>query len=202
MKRRSGLYQTKRTDASSEDVTKRLDFETSKALDKTGSINNLQASYYLEVSKAVMASKDPVLYFVHPKIKIQQNEQWKKSLIFVIRFLKKYKMEHTIDTIKTEFPNVNQMIDLKNTNQNSILMDEIMSIAEDLGERTFSSRVAEFFNVSKDNYFQEHPQVETSQEYSYEFESMHMRNHSKSRFVDSGMFAPDPNEAKKKKYFK
>ena len=202
MRRKTSKYQPKKAEEPSEDQTKRLDFETSKALDKTGTINNLQAMYYSEVSKAVVSTKNPVLHFVQPKIKIQQNEQWKRSLIFVIRFLRKYKMEHTIETIKTEFPRMNQMFDLKNINQNPLLMDEIMSISDDLGERTFDFRVAEFFNVSKANYFQKHQYGDVSQDYSYEYEPTHIRSHNKSRFVNSDVFAPDPNDAKRKRYFK
>ena len=143
----------KKTPQSPDEKMQRLDVKTSEAIKSSGGSNVLQAKYYKEVASvavnAMEETQNPLLYFAQPHIMMKNTEQWRQSMIFVIRFLKKYNMQTTLDCIRTEAPGLVKQFNLKQGTKNHIIFDELMGVSEDLGTLDFKYRVNTFFLENK-----------------------------------------------------
>ena len=142
----------KKSPESPNEKMQRLDVKTSEAIKSSGGSNLLQARYYKEVAavavNAMEETQNPLLYFAQPHIMMKDSEHWRQSMVFVIRFLKKYGMQTTLDCIRTEAPGLVKQFNLKAA-KNQIVFDELMGIAEDLGETDFRYKVDAFFRDNK-----------------------------------------------------
>lgn len=131
-----------------EEKPQRLDTKTSEAIKISGGSNLLQAKYYKGVAEvavnAMEETKNPILYFVKPKIMIKESEEWRQTMLFVIRYLKKYNMQTTLDCIRTEAPGIVKKLNLKQAAKTHIIFDELMGTSEDMGETDFRYKVETF----------------------------------------------------------
>ena len=150
------LSQPKGAKKASDDANERmqrLDVKTSQAIKASGGSNVLQARYYREVANVAVHAMDethnPLMYFAQPHIMMKDNEQWRQSMIFVIRFLKKYGMQTTLDCIRTEAPGLVKQFNLKQGTKNHIIFDELMGVSEDLGDTDFRYKVDAFILENK-----------------------------------------------------
>ena len=80
-----------------------LDQKTTESLESHGVTNKLNASYILEVGKAVHSSDIAQFVGLYPHFYIQKTEAWKKSLCVAIAFLRRYKLEFSLEAIEIEY---------------------------------------------------------------------------------------------------
>ena len=124
-----------------ENSESRLDVQTSKALEMCGASNYLQSKYYRKVSKVATLANSRIMYFVQPRVQIPQEERWRQSLIFLFRFLRRYKMENTIKTIVYECPKISNASKIRDSPEFEYTYEELMGISDFLKEFRFRTKV-------------------------------------------------------------
>ena len=129
-----------------ENKSTRIDILTSQIMEKKGCNNYLQGVYYKDVSSVVMDTNNPYFYFVKPHISIKNTLEWRLTMLFVIRYLKKYKMETTLSTISQEYPNITKSLNLRELTSSRILFDDLLVLSEDIGSLGFRDKVEKFFS--------------------------------------------------------
>ena len=115
-------------------------------LNNLGLNNKIQSKYYLEIAKITIESNNPKYYFILPKINIKEDLKFEKSLLFILRFLNKYKMINTIETILCEYPKMIKFVNNNNNLDGLIFFDELMGISEDFSKIDFNYKVNELYD--------------------------------------------------------
>ena len=81
-----------------------LNHEVALAVKEVGGPNFIQASYMKQVCKLVLSSDSEKLDRLQPDVASFDKESWMTALKLAVAFLRRYKMDATISTIKLENP--------------------------------------------------------------------------------------------------
>lgn len=123
---------------------KNLDRETKLAIVKCGGKNNCQARYFQELSSYVVKSEISAFEYLQPDLKIKNSRAWGQALNLVNAYLKRYKMELTLKTMKKEFANNPKTTSYKNTSIIDSTFNNLISFSKDLSKMSFEERVHKF----------------------------------------------------------
>ena len=81
----------------------KLNEDVRDAITKAGGQNYIQASYMRELCKAVLRSESETLDALQPDVIDSKEETWVKALKLSMAFLRRYKMDLTIATMRYEY---------------------------------------------------------------------------------------------------
>ena len=83
----------------------KLNEETAAAVLNSGGVNFLYAEYIHKVLQHVVNSDDTVVERLQPNVRVDlTQEAWRQALCVVLAYLKRFKMDESIQTMRTEFP--------------------------------------------------------------------------------------------------
>lgn len=131
-------------DGASELKQERLDQEVVKAVERAGGTNFVQSEYIKEVAKVAIESESPTLTSVRPNVRIFNTEAWNKSLLIVLAFLKRYKMNQTVETVRLEYPMTPKSTGFSRASELEAAFSDLLALADDLRNVEFQERVALF----------------------------------------------------------
>ena len=81
-----------------------LNDKVAEVVNQAGGPNYIQASYMKEICKLVVASTNEKLDRVQPDVASFEKESWDKAFKLCLAFLRRFRMDATISTIKQENP--------------------------------------------------------------------------------------------------
>ena len=112
-----------------------------------GCLNSVKAEFIKCLSGFVMDSDDFKLLPVKPRVRPMDDKKWARSLCFVVAYLRRYKMEKTLQAMKCECAllpkntGFNRASDLENYFQS------LKKVALMVSDLTFDERVVEFISA-------------------------------------------------------
>ena len=118
-----------------------LDKKVDDAVRSAGGTNNLQARYVREIGKQVNISDDPALDRVRSAVEIPDDPSWQKAFNFCIAYLRRYKMDQTVLSIKDEGAIVPRETGYNRASDVTKQFREFEKISANLGVLTFRDRV-------------------------------------------------------------
>ena len=124
----------------------RLDEETVKAVTKAGGTNFIQSEYIKEVAKVAMGSDSPTLTSIHPNVRINETKGWKQALLLAVAFLKRHKMNQTIETMRTEWAETPKSTGYARASEVENTFSDLLALADDLKNVNFAERVEIFWS--------------------------------------------------------
>lgn len=124
----------------------KLGQEINKAIIKCGGQNNCQAKYFQEMCNYIVGNNNSIYETLQPDIKIKKSKAWNQAIVFVSTYLKRYNMELSLQTMKTEFSNCPKPTNYKNSSIIDAAFSNLIVFSKDLSKMTFEERVQEFNN--------------------------------------------------------
>ena len=122
----------------------RLDEGTVKAVTKAGGTNFIQSEYIKEVAKVAIKSESATLTAVKPHVKVHSTKAWNQALLLAVAFLKRYKMNQTIETLRTEYPETPKSTGYSRASEVEGSFNDLLALADDLKNVKFRERVEIF----------------------------------------------------------
>lgn len=134
-------------------VTKELrhsmNSEITKVMQRNGANSVLHARYIRELGKSLCSSKDPVTLKYKPKLKIiDKDKAWDKALCLVVSYLRRYKMDSTLSSMRDEGATIPKDTGFQKASDVNNAFREFTSVYERLGAQTFRDRVEYFSQPS------------------------------------------------------
>lgn len=120
-----------------------LDDATMKAVTKAGAGNYIQAKYIREVGNVAAESKSTTLSVYRTTPKVLKNKAFSEALLLVVAYLKRYKMNQTIEAIRTEYMETPKTTGYARASEVQSAMDDLLEIARNLEDVQFEQRVRE-----------------------------------------------------------
>lgn len=139
----------------------RLDLEAAEVIRAAGGFNYIQTQYQLEIAKVINGAHNesdnndeenaselqinPILQNLLPQISIiEGNEAWKKAFCLVVAFIKRYKMNSTLATMKVEYENVPKTTGYARSKEVDASFKSILDYAESAKEVKTKDRIKQF----------------------------------------------------------
>ena len=118
---------------------------------KAGGVNHFQARSIALTAKYAVGSKNHKLCTLQPRISNMDSDSWRWVFNFVIAYLKRYKMQSTIDAIKYElgnrpFPEHRHAFKPERVDRYFVELLKVLSV---LKQRDFDSSVMRFMEDMK-----------------------------------------------------
>lgn len=124
-----------------------LNDATVNIFEKHGCLNSIRAEFIKCLSESVIKSDNIKLLPVKPRIRPMDDKKWARSLCFAVAYLRRYKMEKTLQAMKYECnllpknTGFNRASDLENYYQS------LKKVALKVSDLTFDERVVEFISA-------------------------------------------------------
>ena len=118
----------------------RLDEEASEAVMKAGGRNFIQARYLCETAAELRNYRSKIIEPLRKHPKVGKNEPWKRAVCVCVAFLKKYRLEMTLKTVRTEFPEVSNATGFHKAEELQREFDELFDIADNLEGKTIGDK--------------------------------------------------------------
>ena len=122
----------------------RLDQQVVKAVSQAGGTNFIQSEYIKEVAKVAIESDSPSLTEVHPNVRIFGTKAWNQAILIVLAFLKRYKMNQTVETIRMEHAMAPKSTGFSRASELDAAFSDLLALADDLRNVSFQERVSLF----------------------------------------------------------
>lgn len=122
---------------------KNIDFsqKITEILTNKGATNHCQSEFIEQVSDIVVHSDNPEFQLIQPRLQIQDSQEWKMALNFVIAYLKMYKMDITLNVIQNEYENISFNTGFKRPKEMDNFFEKLMTISNHLKTKTFKDQV-------------------------------------------------------------
>jgi len=104
-----------------------------------GCDNNLRAQFYTEVARNVVGSS--VLFPIQPKVKNMDSKAWNKSLCFVVSYLRRFKMEKSIQAMKIEYSSIPRNTGFSKVSELDQFFRQLKNMAIKIDDQSFEERV-------------------------------------------------------------
>lgn len=131
--------------ASEESKQERLNQDTAKAVEASGGINYLYAEYIRKVANRVVASEDTIVDRLQPNVHVNiREEAWRQAICVTLAYLKRFKMEESIATMRSEFPETPVKSGYSKRSDLEAFFSETADIISDMKRKNFDRRVKEF----------------------------------------------------------
>ena len=118
-----------------------LDRKVDEMCREHGLTFNLHARYVREIAKQVNLSDDPALDRVSSAVEIPDDPSWQKAFNLCIAFLRRYRMDYTVLSIKDEGAIVPRETGYNKASDVTKQFREFEKISANLGVLTFRDRV-------------------------------------------------------------
>ncbi|OHT16598.1 hypothetical protein TRFO_41709 [Tritrichomonas foetus] len=122
----------------------KLDEETTRIIIKCGGGNNAQARYFQELSSHVVGNENEAFESLQPDMKITNAKAWRQAVCLVNAYLKRYRMELTLQTIKTEYVQNPKSTGYKSASVVDSTMKNLLKLSKDIKNINFEERAQEF----------------------------------------------------------
>ena len=109
-----------------------------------GCENNLNSKFLYEISKIAINNNNSKLISIQPNIKKMDKKVWNQSLCFIISYLRRYKMEKTLQTIKLEYPQIPKSTGFVRASDIDNFFHSIKKTALIVSDQTFDEKIIEF----------------------------------------------------------
>ena len=124
-----------------------LDQKTAKSLEIHGVTNKINAHYLLEIEKAVHSTDITQFIGLHPHFHMENTEAWKRALCAAIAFLRRYKLEYTLESIELEHKHLPNETGFKRGKELDQFFTDIYEKAVFQG-KTFEEHLQEFNEIN------------------------------------------------------
>lgn len=121
--------------------------------EKKGAGNNIRAHFVKDIAKIVINSDNANLLPLQPRVKSMDSAAWSRCLCFVVAYLRRYKMEQTLQAMKHECPILPKNTGFQRASDLEIFFGTIKKTAIVVADQSFDERVIEF----KEKYEAENP---------------------------------------------
>jgi hypothetical protein len=118
-----------------------LDKKVDEAVRTAGGTNNLHAKYIREIGKQINVLDDPALDRLRSAVEIPDDPNWQKAFNLCVAFLRRYKMEATLSSIKDEGAIVPKDTGYARASDVNNQFRDFKKVSEDLALLTFRDRV-------------------------------------------------------------
>jgi hypothetical protein len=122
----------------------RLDEQTGRAVRVSGGSNFLQAEYTKEVALVAMENRRGLIEYLYPEANIMNSEAWTKAFMLAVGFLRRYKMNQTIATIRAEFRDTPRSSVYSRGSEIDQVFKGLLEVSRALKDFSFEERVARF----------------------------------------------------------
>jgi hypothetical protein len=126
------------------ELQEKLNTETMETYYAKGGANDTQARYIAGIAQAVLVDGRDIFTPLKPRIVDHDEQQWVKSICYCIAYLRKYKMEKTLQTIKAECQNLPKSTGFSRTSELGIFWQKLLKTSVRLGDKTFDEWVIEY----------------------------------------------------------
>ncbi|EAX89621.1 hypothetical protein TVAG_257010 [Trichomonas vaginalis G3] len=128
-----------------ENKQEKLNQETAKAVQSSGGINYLYAEYIRKVANRVVQSEDSVVDRLQPNVHVDiKEEAWRQAICVTLAYLKRFKMEESIATMRTEFPETPAKSGYSKRSDLEAFFSETADIISEVKRKNFDKRVKAF----------------------------------------------------------
>ncbi|KAK8833963.1 hypothetical protein M9Y10_011637 [Tritrichomonas musculus] len=140
----------------------RLDSKAAEVIRAVGGFNYIQTQYQLELAKVINGIENetdgntdeaneyhinPILQNLLPQISIVEgNEAWRKAFCLVVAFIKRYKMNSTLATMKIEYDKVPKTTGYARSKEVDASFKSILDYADSAKEVTIKDKIKQFVN--------------------------------------------------------
>ncbi|EAY03158.1 hypothetical protein TVAG_345320 [Trichomonas vaginalis G3] len=121
-----------------------LNESSHEIFEKRGAANHLRAQFVKDISKIVINSSNPNLISIQPHVKPMDSAAWSRCLCFVVAYLRRYKMEQTLQAMKHECPILPKNTGFHRASDLEIFFGTIKKTAIVVADQSFDERVIEF----------------------------------------------------------
>ena len=125
-------------------LQERLNTDTMEHYYSIGGANDAQARYIHGIAQAVMMDDRNIFTPLKPRIVDHEEEQWVKSMCFCIAYLRKYRMEQTIQTIKAECQKLPKSTGFGKASELEMFWRKLLKASVRLGDKTFDEWIIEY----------------------------------------------------------
>lgn len=123
----------------------RLEEESQIAIEKAGGHNFLQAEFYRKFAERAIGNDEPILSRVQPDININMNnEAWRQAVCVTLAYLKRFKMEESIATLRTEFKDTPNKSGFSKKADLEEFFEDVANVIIDKKSQSLEKRVALF----------------------------------------------------------
>lgn len=123
---------------------KALERELIESYKEKGGLNDIQSRYIYEIAKAITGSKNNVFASLQPHVKRMDNVIWEKCLCFCFAYLRRYKMDKTIQTMKLECSELPKSTGFGKVSELDIFWLKLMKTSNALASKSFDEWVIEY----------------------------------------------------------
>ena len=125
--------------------------QVSEAFEKAGGPYHFQSETIALAAEKVVGSSEHKFCTLQPRVSPIENDIWKDGFSLVLAFLKHYKMNNTINAIKTElgsapFPEQKHVYDPEQTDE---YFNQLIQLKENFAKRNFDENVQNFIEDIK-----------------------------------------------------
>ena len=121
-----------------------LNTQTLEVYYTKGGSNDAQARYLSGIAQAVLLDDREIFTPLKPRIIDHDEQQWVKSICFCIAYLRKYKMDKTLQTIKAECQNLPKSTGFSKASELAAFWQKLLKTSVRLGDKTFDEWVIEY----------------------------------------------------------
>lgn len=123
----------------------KLNQDTAEAVEKAGGINYLYAEYIHKVLTHVTNSDETVVERLQPNVRVNmEDEAWRQAVCLTLAYLKRHKMEESIQTMRTEFPDTPAKSGFAKKSDLEGFFEEIGGTIQEIKSTAFEKRVKLF----------------------------------------------------------
>lgn len=120
-----------------------LDEATMRAVTEAGGGNYIQAKYIREVGNVAVESQSKILAPYRTVPKVLENKAFTEALMLVVAYLKRYKMNQTIEAMRTEYQKTPKTTGYSRASEVHQAFDDLLGIAQHMENVWFEQRVRE-----------------------------------------------------------
>ena len=123
----------------------KLNEDTAAAVQNSGGVNFLYAEYIHKVLQHVVNSDDTVVERFQPNVRVDmQQEAWRQAICVVLAYLKRFKMDESIQTMRTEFPDTPSKSGFAKKADLEMFFTDIADVISQVKSTSFERRVKLF----------------------------------------------------------
>lgn len=114
------------------------------AFQNKGAANHTRAVFAKDLAKISIDPENSKLIPIQPRVKSMDSVAWSRCLCFVVAYLRRYKMEQTLKTMKVECPILPKNTGFQRASDLETFFGTIKNTAIIMADQTFDERVIEF----------------------------------------------------------
>ena len=123
----------------------KLNEDTEEAVKSSGGVNFLYAEYIHKILERVVNSDDTVVDRLQPNVRVNiREEAWRQAICVTLAYLKRFKMEESIATMRTEFPETPAKSGFAKKADLELFFSDIAGVISEMKDMKFDRRVKLF----------------------------------------------------------